>query len=134
MGDLEALASKVLDVAFSVHSDVGPGLLESVYKQLLANRLQQAGYRIDRQKPVGAQIDGLNFAEAFRLDLLDESKLVVGIKAIEKLAPIHARQTLTYLRLMKLPLGLLINFGGITLKEGIKRVANNYRMGSQLTS
>ncbi len=77
--------------------------------------------------PVGARIDGLDFPEAFRLDMLVESKLVVEIKAIERLAPIHARQTLTYLRLMQLPLGLLINSGGITLKEGIKRVVNNYR-------
>ncbi len=127
MTELENLASCVLDTAFEVHNDVGPGLLESVYEQLLSNRLSRKGLKIDRQMPVGARIDGLDFPEAFRLDLMVESKLVVEIKAIERLAPIHARQTLTYLRLMQLPLGLLINFGGITLKEGIKRVANNYR-------
>jgi GxxExxY protein len=126
MADLEELATAVLDVAFAVHRDVGPGLLESVYERLTANRLQRAGFWVDRQLPVGAQIEGLEFEEAFRLDLLVEKKLLVEVKAIEKLAPIHARQTLTYLRLMKSPLGLLINFGGITLKEGIKRVANNY--------
>jgi GxxExxY protein len=76
--------------------------------------------------PVGAKIEGLEFDEAFRLDILLDRRLVIEVKAVEKLAPIHARQTLTYLRLMKLPLGLLINFGGITLKEGIKRMANNY--------
>ena len=127
MIDLEDLASCVLDTAFSVHNDVGPGLLESVYEQLLANRLSRQGLIVDRQMLVGAEIDGLDFREAFRLDMLVENRLVIEIKAIEKLAPIHARQTLTYLRLMKLPLGLLINFGGITLKEGIKRVVNNYR-------
>jgi GxxExxY protein len=125
--EIENLASCVLDTAFEVHNDVGPGLLESVYEQLLSNRLARRGLKIDRQMPVGATIDGLDFPEAFRLDLLVEKQLVVEIKAIERLAPIHARQTLTYLRLMQLPLGLLINFGGITLKEGIKRVANNYR-------
>lgn len=126
MDEMEELVTTVLDVAFAVHRDIGPGLLENVYVQLLANRLRQLGIKVDRQLPVGAQIEGLDFAEAFRLDLLVENKLVVEVKAIEKLAPVHARQTLTYLRLMKLPLGLLINFGGITLKEGIKRVANNY--------
>ncbi len=127
MIDLEEVARRVLDTAFSVHNDVGPGLLESVYEQLLANRLSQQGLNVDRQMPVSAEIDGLDFREAFRLDMLVENRLVVEIKAIDRLAPIHARQTLTYLRLMKLPLGLLINFGGITLKEGIKRIANNYR-------
>jgi GxxExxY protein len=126
VADIEELAATVLDVAFAVHRDIGPGLLESVYERLMANRLQLAGLKIDRQLPVGAQIDGLQFEEAFRLDRLVQNTLIVEIKAIEKLAPIHARQTLTYLRLMKLPLGLLINFGGITLKEGIKRIANNY--------
>jgi GxxExxY protein len=127
--DVETLASKVIDTALSVHVDVGPGLLESVYEQLLANRLRLQGLTVDRQLPVGAKIDGLDFPDAFRIDLLVENKLLVEIKSIEKLAPIHAKQTLTYLRLMQLPLGLLINFGGITLKEGIKRVVNNYRQG-----
>ena len=127
MNDLEVLVSQVLDTAFAVHTDLGPGLLENVYEQVLANRLLRQGAKIDRQMPVGASIDGLNFPEAFRLDLLVDMRLIVEVKAVERLAPVHARQTLTYLRLMKLPLGLLINFGGITLKEGIKRVANNYR-------
>lgn len=126
---LETLASTVIDTALSVHVDVDPGLLESVYEQLLANRLKSQGFTINRQLPVGATIDGLDFPEAFRIDLLVQGKLLVEIKSIEKLAPIHAKQTLTYLRLMQLPLGLLINFGGITLKEGIKRVVNNYRQG-----
>lgn len=129
MTNLEALASTVIDTALSVHVDVGPGLLESVYEQLLANRLKLQGFTINRQLPVGATIDGLDFPEAFRIDLLVQGELLVEIKSIEKLAPIHAKQTLTYLRLMQLPLGLLINFGGITLKEGIKRVVNNYRQG-----
>jgi iron complex transport system substrate-binding protein len=92
----------------------------------MVNRLRRAGFETQRQLPVGAQIEGLEFEEAFRLDILVENRLLVEVKAVDKLAPIHARQTLTYLRLMKLPLGLLINFGGITLKEGIKRVVNNY--------
>ncbi len=84
--------------------------------------------KTDRQIPVGGRIDGLNFPDAFRADILVEDNLLLEIKAVSRLAPVHTRQTLTYLRLMKLPLGLLINFGGITLKEGLKRVANNYRL------
>jgi GxxExxY protein len=125
--ELEAIARHVIDTAMSVHIDVGPGLLESVYETLLANRLSLAGLGVERQKPVKAVIDGISFPDAFRIDILVSGRLIVEIKSTEKLAPVHAKQTLTYLRLMKLPLGLLINFGGITLKEGLKRVANNYR-------
>jgi GxxExxY protein len=134
LSDLESLASIVIDTALSVHIDVGPGLLESVYEQLLANRLKLQGLTVDRQLAVGTTIDGLDFPDAFRIDLLVEGQLLVEIKSVEKLAPIHAKQALTYLRLMQLPLGLLINFGGITLKEGLKRIVNNYRQDSKLTS
>ncbi len=127
MLELEQIVSRTIDCAMSVHVDVGPGLLESVYEALLATRLQKQGFRIDRQVPVRALIDDIEFSDAFRLDLLVESRLLIELKSVEKLAPVHAKQTLTYLRLMNLPLGLLINFGGITLKEGLKRVANNYR-------
>lgn len=125
--ELEALASRVIDTAMGVHVDVGPGLLGSVYETLLANRLSAQSLNIDRQMPVKAIIDGTEFPDAFRIDILVEGRLIIEVKSVEKLAPVHAKQTLTYLRLMKLPLGLLINFGGITLKEGLKRVANNYR-------
>ena len=125
--ELEAIASKVIDVAMGIHVDVGPGLLESVYETLLANRLRAVGFGIDRQMPVRAIIDGTEFPDAFRIDIFVSKCLIIEVKSVEKLAPVHAKQTLTYLRLMKLPLGLLINFGGITLKEGLKRVVNNYR-------
>ncbi len=128
MVDLEGIASRVIDTAMGVHVDLGPGLLESVYEQVLANRLRKQGMTVDRQMPVGTRIDGLDFAAAFRADILVQNRLLLEIKAVERLFPVHTRQTLTYLRLMKLPLGLLINFGGITLKEGLKRVANNYRL------
>ena len=109
-----------------VHVDIGPGLLESVYETLLATRLQKQGLQVDRQMVVKARLD-VDFPDAFRADLFVEGKLLVELKSVEKLAPIHARQTLTYLRLLNQPLGLLINFGGITLKEGLKRILNNYR-------
>lgn len=125
--DVEILASLVIETAMGVHIDVGPGLLESVYETLLATRLQKQGLRVDRQMVVKARLDDIDFPDAFRADLFVERKLLVELKSVEKLAPIHARQTLTYLRLLNQPLGLLINFGGITLKEGLKRILNNYR-------
>jgi GxxExxY protein len=127
MADMEALVSCVLDTAMGVHVDVGPGLFETVYEQLLANRLTKQAIKVERQKAIGAHIEGLDFPEAFRVDLLVEDRLLIELKSIDRLAPVHTRQTLTYLRLMNLPLGLLINFGGITLKGNFRRVANNYR-------
>ena len=123
----EAIASVVIDAAMSVHKDVGPGLFESVYETLLANRLLKSGLKVDRQMPVGAQIEGFDFKEAFRADLFVENRLIVELKSVEHLAPLHTRQTLTYLRLLNQPIGLLINFGGITLKGHFRRVLNNYR-------
>jgi GxxExxY protein len=129
MADIEELVSRAFDTAMSVHIDVGPGLFETVYEQLLANRLTRQGLKVERQKAAGARIDGLDFPDAFRIDMLVEDILLIEIKSIDRLLPVHTRQTLTYLRLMKLPLGLLLNFDGITLKGHMKRVANNYRLG-----
>jgi GxxExxY protein len=130
MHDIEVLVSCVLDTAMAMHIDVGPGLFETVYEQLLANRLTKQRVKVERQKTIGAQIDGLDFSDAFRIDLLLENRLLIELKSIERLAPVHTRQTLTYLRFMNLPLGLLINFGGMTLKGNFRRVANNYRQSS----
>jgi GxxExxY protein len=127
MDDIENLVSRVLDTAMGVHIDVGPGLFETVYEQLLANRLVKQQMKVERQKTIGAQIEGLDFKEAFRVDLLVENRLLIELKSLDRLAPVHTRQTLTYLRFMHLPLGLLINFGGMTLKGHFRRVANNYR-------
>ena len=127
---LERLASIAIDTAMQIHIDVGPGLLESVYEVLLVTRLQKQNLHVDRQVSVKAKIDDIDFPDAFRADIIIERKLLVELKSLEKLAPIHSKQTLTYLRLMGLPLGLLINFGGITLKEGLKRVVNNYRQSN----
>lgn len=125
--ELEALASLVVDCGFHIHKELGPGLLESVYEAVLAKRLPNNGLQIDRQKPVEIQFDGMTLKEGFRADLIVEDHLLIELKSVERLAPVHAKQTLTYLRLMNLPLGLLINFGGSTFREGIKRIANNYQ-------
>ncbi|WP_343521231.1 GxxExxY protein [Sphingomonas sp.] len=127
MSDLEAIAADVIDVSLKLHRELGPGLLESVYEALLAGKLTQLGYAALRQQPVDIEFDGLRFENAFRIDLLIDGVLLVEIKSVERLSGAHAKQLLTYLRLTRQPLGLLINFGGETLKEGLKRVVNDYK-------
>jgi GxxExxY protein len=122
---LEKLVTLVLNSGLQLHRQVGPGLLESVYEDVLADRLAAAGLKIDRQKPVNIVIDGKTYPQAFRFDILVDDKLLIEVKSIEKLGPIHISQTLTYLRLMHLPIGLLLNFGNETFKQGIRRVVND---------
>ena len=117
----------VVHECIGIHRNLGPGLLESVYETVLAGTLQRQGLKIDRQKPVDIQYDGLRFPAAFRMDLLVEDALVIEIKSVERLAALHAKQLLTYLRLSDLSLGLLLNFSGETMKEGIRRVVNNHK-------
>jgi iron complex transport system substrate-binding protein len=125
--NVEEVSAIVVDAAFHLHRDLGPGLLESVYEVVLAGMLERRGLRIERQKPVAFDFDGMRFNEGLRVDLLVENCLVVELKSVENLAPVAPKQLLTYLRLLKLPLGLLINFGAATFKEGVKRVVNNHR-------
>lgn len=101
-------------------------MLESVYEAVLAARLNRMGYRIARQRAIDIEFEGLRLEAAFRIDLLVDERLVVEIKSIERLQPVHAKQLLTYLRLTKQPVGLLINFGGETLREGVRRLVNNH--------
>jgi GxxExxY protein len=122
----EEIARIVIDFGLRLHREVGPGLLESVYETVLANRLMKAGLKVDRQRPIQIRIDEITFPDAFRADLLVEDILLIEIKSVEKLAPVHHKQALTYLRMMNLPLGLLINFGGETFREGVSRVMNNH--------
>jgi len=127
MRNLEDIAAVTIDVALRIHRALGPGLLESVYETVLAGKLAALGCRGARQMPVTIEFEGLRFADAFKIDLLIEDQLLVEIKSVEKLNPVHAKQLLTYLRLTKQPLGLLINFGDETLKEGLKRIVNDYQ-------
>ena len=127
MRDIDAVSGDVLDLALRIHRQLGPGLLESVYETVLAGRLEAMGYPVRRQYPVDIRFDGQVFPAAFRIDLLVDERLVVELKSIEKLLPVHGKQLLTYLRLIEQPVGLLINFGAETLKEGVRRVVNNHR-------
>jgi GxxExxY protein len=108
-----------------MHQEIGPGLVESVYEQVFADRLVRAGVRVNRQQPVSVCIDDVSYDGAFRYDLLLDGMLLIEIKSIEKLGPVHHKQTLTYIRLMNLPVGLLLNFGSAMFKDGMRRVIND---------
>ena len=125
MKPIDEVSGHVLDVALRLHRDLGPGLLESVYEMVLAERLIRMGYVVERQRAVDIEFEGVRFAAAFKADLIVDGRLVVEIKSVERLAAVHAKQLLTYLRLLEQPVGLLINFGGETLKEGVRRVVNS---------
>ena len=126
MKPIDEISSDVIGVAMSIHREIGPGLLESVYQAILAKKLSRLGYEVETEKPVGFSFEDLKFPSAFKVDLLVDQRLVIELKSVERLQPVHGKQLLTYLRLMNLPVGLLINFGCETLKEGIKRVVNNH--------
>jgi iron complex transport system substrate-binding protein len=123
--DIEWLAKTAIDCGFQVHDDIGPGLLETAYEAFLAARLAEHELRVEVQKPVPVEYRGVLIRDAFRADLLIEGRLVIEVKSVERLAPVHSKQLLTYLRLMNQPLGLLMNFGADLFRTGLKRVINN---------
>lgn len=124
---IDDLSSIAIDEAISIHREFGPGLFESVYEAVLAGRLRNRGLKVERQLQVKAIFDGQVFDPAFRIDILVDDRLVLEIKAIEQLSKAHSKQLLTYLRLLKQPVGLLLNFSEATMKEGIRRVVNDYQ-------
>jgi len=125
--NVEELSATVVERAYQLHVQAGPGLLETVYEIVLARMLEQEGLRVKRQVPVPIELMGLRFDEGFRADLVVEDALLIELKSVENLAPVHAKQVLTYLRLLRMPLGLLINFGAPVFKDGIKRIVNGHR-------
>ena len=124
--ELEAIARTAGDCGYHLHRDTGPGMLESVYEILLDQSLRGAGLECRRQVPVPITYKGVVVDNAFRIDLLVERRIVIELKSTERVAPVHAKQVLTYLRLMNLPLGFVMNFGQPTFKAGLQRVANDY--------
>jgi iron complex transport system substrate-binding protein len=125
MAERDELTGEIVDAAQKLHRALGPGLLESVYELLLAKELERRGIRAARQVPVSFEYDGLSFQDVYRIDLLVEDRVIVEMKSVERIAPVHSKQLLTYLRLMNFPVGLLINFGAPTLKERLRRIVNN---------
>ncbi len=119
-----AIATQIVDSAYRIHRELGPGLLESVYEIVLAAELKKRGFEVLRQHPVPITYEGLQFEMGFRADLIVQALVIVEIKSVEELNPVHAKQLLTYLRLTNKKLGLLINFNTKLIKDGIKRIVN----------
>jgi GxxExxY protein len=124
--DIDEISSDVIAAAIHIHKELGPGLLEQVYQTILVGSLARSGYFVEKEKPIDIKFDGMIFPAAFRIDLMVDKRLIVEIKTIDRLAPVHAKQVLTYLRLTEQPVGLLLNFSGETMKEGIRRIVNNH--------
>ena len=122
---LDAVARILVDTAFRLHRDIGPGLLESAYESLLAAKLAGVGLDVQRQVSIDASFEDIHLVAAYRVDLLIERSIVVEIKSVERSSPAHAKQVLTYLRLGGFPLGFVINFGTPMFKDGIKRLINS---------
>lgn len=123
--DLEAIIASVIDHGFHLHNALGPGLLESAYEALLAGSLREAGLNVQQQVSLPASYRNVIVDNAFRIDLLVEDCLIVEIKSVERIAPVHSKQLLTYLRLTNRPVGLLINFGAPLFKQGVTRVIDS---------
>lgn len=121
----DEIASIVVDSAVEVHRELGPGLLESVYQNCLVHELRLRSIPLSEEAPVAAGYKGLVFETAYRLDLLVADKVIVELKVVETLLPVHKAQLLSYLRLTNKKLGLLLNFNVPMLKDGVKRVVNN---------
>ncbi len=118
------ISRKILDASFKAHTELGPGLLESVYEVVLTHELRKVGLSVERQVPIPTVYDGIQFEAGFRADLVVHNLVIVELKAVEALTNAHRKQLLTQLRLSGKRLGLLLNFSCVRLKEGIIRVAN----------
>ncbi len=123
---MENYHSKVIvDTCFHIHVELGPGLLESVYEQLIYYELNQQGFNVKRQYPISIVWQNMEIEKGFKADLIVEDSVLIEIKSVSKIEPVHKKQTLTYLRLTGLKLGLLVNFNKALIKDGITRVVNN---------
>ena len=119
------IAREIVDAALILHKRLGPGLLETVYEVVLAHELKKRGLKVQRQMVIPIEYEGIKFDEGFRADLMVAGKVIVELKSVETVLPVHKKQVLTYLRLSDKKLGLLINFGAVLIKDGISRIVNN---------
>ena len=119
------VSREVVDAAVSIHKELGPGLMEKVYETVLERELSRRGLKVERQVKIPIQYGDLSFEEGFQADLIVERKVVLELKSVEKMQPLHHKQLNTYLRLTGLRLGILLNFGSCLMKNGVVRVVNN---------
>ncbi len=122
--EINNITGQVIDAAMKVHTALGPGLLESAYEACLVHELRKRGFQVDAQLALPIEYDGVRLDVGYRIDLLVEDTVIVELKAISEIQPIHEAQLLSYLKLSKKKIGLLINFHVLRLKDGIKRMAN----------
>lgn len=127
------ITAQIVDAAYRIHTQLGPGLLESVYEVTLAFELQRRGLRVRRQVPVPVEYEGIKFDEGFRADLVVEEAVIVEIKSVEKSHPVHAKQLRTHLVLARFQVGLVLNFGLERIKDGIVRIVNGLPEDSATT-
>ena len=118
------IARQVVDAAYKIHVRFGPGLLESAYEAMLAHELRERGLRVTQQEPIPVVYDGVRLEVGYRADLIVEDKVIVELKSVEQVAPVHKKQLLTYLKVADKRLGLLVNFGAALIKYGITRIVN----------
>lgn len=123
------IATEVVDAAFKIHVALGPGLLESVYETVLEHELKKRGLKVQRQVGLPLVYESVRFDVGFRVDMVVGDKVIVELKSVEEVAPVHKKQLLTYLRLADKRLGLLINFGEALFKRGVSRVVNGLQEG-----
>ncbi len=119
----------IVDAAIAVHRELGPGLLESVYEAVLAQELRDRGLKVERQIPIPIVCRGMTFDEGFRADLVVEGRVIAELKSVEAVSKSHKKQILTHLRLARMKLGFLLNFGAAVMKEGITRTVNGLDEG-----
>lgn len=122
----QKLESAAIDNGYRIYDELGPGLFDNVYETVLGERLTREGLKVERQKPVPVIVDDQTFDEGFCCDLLVEEKLLIEIISADHLMPVHSQRVITYLRLMNLPTGLLINFGAPSFKQGVRRIRNSH--------
>lgn len=120
------ISYKIIEQAIEVHKSLGPGLLENAYKECLYYKLSKYGLTVEKEKPMPLVFEGIRLECGYRIDLLVEGKIVIEVKSVECLNEVHFAQTLTYMKLGNFKIGLLINFNVVLLKQGIKRIVNNY--------
>jgi len=119
------LSKIIVNTAYQIHYELGPGLLESVYEEIMSYELCEQGLKVERQKEIPVIWNDLKMNVGFRADLIVENKVIIELKSVEAIAPVHPKQLLTYLKLTDLKLGLLINFNEPLIKKGITRIVNN---------
>lgn len=125
--EINSITGKIIECAIEIHRNLGPGLLESVYETILERKLTQCGFSVQRQVVVRISYEEMTFDEGFRADLIINHLVCIELKSVENLAPVHSKQLLTYLKLLNMEVGLLINFGAPTIKEGLHRIVNGFK-------